>query len=53
MSRLILAATIGALVAILILAVAFVAGHLPSVALIAADCMIGWLAGGIVHRGLA
>ncbi len=53
MSRLILAATAGLLVAILILAVAFIAGHLPSVALLAAVGMVGWLVGGIVHRGLA
>ena len=53
MSRLILAATAGLLVAILILAVAFVAGHLPSVALLAVVGMVGWLIGGIVHRGLA
>ena len=53
MTRLILAATVGALVAILLLAVAFVVGHLPSVALIAAVGMVAWLVGGIVHRGLA
>ena len=53
MSRLILAATIGLLVAILILAVAFTTGHLPSVALLAVVGMVAWLIGGIVHRGLA
>ena len=53
MSRLILAATVGLLVAILLLAVAFATGHLPSVALIAVVGMVGWLVGGIVHRGLA
>lgn len=53
MSRLILAATVGLLVALLMLAVWFILGGLPSVALLVLVGMVAWVAGGIVHGGLA